>query len=232
MAIIIGSTSAGTIGTLTLSDIKAMIQAQGYGTDTTTVQTIMIRAALRHLYGIRRWKFLRASSLLFSATVANDGDVDISTLGRGIMIHSVRIGLLTDYRNMKPVDDIELARERFIDRELGFPRRWTRMGDRIVVYPRPNGTYPLEIVYQALTTLPSADGDTIIWPETHVDILMCAVLIQLCRRQRDRQGEANAKQDLADAIVRLDRDEEFTDRQDDDEVGHWDGWRRGGVELP
>ena len=28
------------------------------------------------------------------------------------------------------------------------------------------------------------------------------------------------------------RDDEFVDMQGDDEVGTWDGWRKGGVELP
>jgi hypothetical protein len=232
MAIVIGSTSAGTLGTLTVADIKSIIQAQGYGTDTTGVQTTMLRYALRTLYGQRRWRFARQSSLLFSATVANAGVVDISTLGRGIMPHTVRVSIGTDYEDLKHVDVVELERERFIDRTLGFPRRWSRTADSLLVYPRPDNTYPLEIVYQALLTLPSADGDTVMWPETHIEVLVAAVCVQLARRQRDAQAEANSKQDLADALVRMMRDDEFTDTQTDLEVGHWDGWRQGGVELP
>lgn len=232
MAIVLGSTSAGVLGTLTLADLKALIQAQGYGTDTTAIQTTMIRGSLRRLYGIRRWQFLRTTSTAFSATVANAGSIDISSLGRGIMIDSVRIGLGTDTRDMTPTEEVELERERHIDTEPGFPRRWARTADTLLVYPIPDATYPLTIVAQALTTLPSADGDTIVWPETHIWCVVFEVLIQLCRRQRDRQGEQNAKQDFADALVELMRDEEFGNRQGDLEVGHWDGWARGGVPLP
>lgn len=233
MAIVIGSTSAGVLGTVNMGELKSMIQAQGYGTDTTAVQTTMIRFSLRFLYGLRRYKFLTQTNTSFSATVANDGIVPIGSIGRGLMVDSVRIWTGSDFRDMVHVQStVELARERFVDRTLGFPRRWARYGDSIAVYPRPNATYSLEITEQALTTLPSDDGDTIVWPETHIDVLIYAVIIQLCRRQRDRQGELNAKQDLADALVQLYRDEENEDMQTDLEVGHWDGWRKGGVELP
>jgi len=233
MAIVIGSTSAGTLGTITLADLKEIIQAQGYGTDTTGVQTTDIRFALRSLYGQRRWKFARQSSLAFSATVANAGVVDISTLGRGIMPYTVRASNGTDYQDLTPAPDAqELERERFLDRTLGFPRRWSRTADSLIFYPRPDRTYNLEVVYQALLTLPSSGADTIQWPETHIEVLVYAVVVMLARRQRDRQGEQNAKQDLADALVRMMRDDEFVDMQGDDEVGTWDGWRKGGVELP
>jgi hypothetical protein len=148
------------------------------------------------------------------------------------MPYTVRANYGTDYFDLKHVDAEELERERFIDRELGQPRRWSRTGDSLIVYPRPDLTYPLEIVYQALLTLPSADGDTVQWPETHIDVLVMAVVVQLARRQRNPQAELNAKQDLADALVRMMRDDEFTDVQTDLEVGHWDGWAQGGVVLP
>src|SRR6266536_1321201 len=137
MAIVIGSTSAGTLGTVTLGEVKTLIQAHGYGTDTSAIQTTAIRAALRSFYGQRRWKFLRMVNTAFSATVANDGLVDISTLGRGIMLDSVRVNLGTiEYDDLRYEGGVELERARWESREPGFPTHWARSADTIKVWPR------------------------------------------------------------------------------------------------
>lgn len=227
MAIVLGSTSAGTLGTLTLSDLKAQIQAEGYANDTSTQQTIMIRSVLRRLYGQRRWKFAAATSLAFTATVANAGAVALGTLGRGIMLNSVRIESGTDYRTLDFVDYTELAKRRHLDRGVGVPRYWSRQGDTVYFYPRPDATYALAIDYQALITLPSADGDSIVWPETHADVIAYAVIMRLARRQRDWNGFDRAKVDYTEALLELMRDEEFTDMETDLEVqpGGGLGWQ-------
>jgi hypothetical protein len=232
MPIVIGSTSAGTLGTITLADVKSLIQAHGYGTDTTAIQTTAVQSALRELYGQRRWKFLRQVSAAFSATVANDGIVDISTLGRGIMPDTVRTTFGTDYEDLTHASDVDVERARHLDRELGAPTHWTRRSDSLLFYPRPNATYTLEIIYQALTTIPTADGDTVQWPETHIMVVVWTAIMVLCFRQRDWNGRQTAKQELADAMIRLMRDEEMTNRQTGLQVGSWSGWARGGTPLP
>ena len=232
MAIIIGSTSAGPSATVTMADVKLIIQAHGYGTDTAGIQTTAIQFALRNLYGMRRWKFLRTINTTFSATVANDGIVDISTLGRGIMIDTVRVGFGTDYRDMRFVEDNELDRARWEERSTGMPSHWTRAQNTVKVFPRPDGTYPLELSYQAITTLPAADGDPIPWPESHIDVVVYAAIAVLAFRQRDTATRDRVTQLLEASLVTMFRDEEQQDQQTDLEVGTWDGWDLGGVPLP
>lgn len=222
MPIIVGSTSAGVLGTLTMQDVKASVQSHGYGTDTTTQQTTMIRDTLRMLYGLRRWHFATALSATFNASVANAGIVDISTLGRGIQITSVRLGDATgtDPRDLDFADEVQMSqlRHESLSTDRGYPEIWSRRGDSLLFYPRPDATYAVTIEYQALTTLPSADGDTIIWPETHLDVIVYGVLMRMAIRQRDSNMYDRYKVLFNEALLAMERDEADTDRQTDLEV--------------
>lgn len=226
MAIIIGSTSSGLLGTVTMGELKSHIQAEGYDTDTTAQQTLMIRGILRRLYGMRRWKFLAAENTTFQATVANAGNIDISSLGRGIQLDSVRIAFGTDYRDLDPVDLEVLLDRRHLDPEPGYPQVWAKQGDHILVWPIPETTYNLKILWYGLTTLPTADGDVIAWPETHLDVLIYGVVMRLCRRQRDWTGYDHAKIDFTEALMDQFRDEAVDQRQAHEFVQQWDGWSK------
>lgn len=222
MAIVIGSTSSGALGTLTLADIKLSIQSHGYGTDTTTQQTTMIRDTLRMLYGIRRWHYATQLSAAFAASIANDGIVDISTLGRGIQITSVRLtdATGTDPSDLDFVDEVQMSqlRHESLSTDRGYPEVWSRRVDSLLFYPRPQATYTVTIEYQALTTLPSADGDTIVWPETHLDVIVYGVLMRMAIRQRDVNMYDRYKVLFSEALLAMERDEADTDRQTDLEV--------------
>lgn len=229
MAIILGSTSAGTLGTVTLGELKTAIQSEGYDTDTQAVQTIMVRDVLRRLYGMRRWDFLAQETTAFNATVANTGIVDISTLGRGLMLDSVRITwAVNDPGDMDPVDLNEALRDRHLDPVTGQPVEWAKQGDKIVVWPIPDTTYNLKIVWYGLTTLPTADGDSILWPEVHLAVVKYGVIMQLTRRQRDWAGYDRAKIDFTEALMEQFRDESVDQRQVADHVKSWTGWNRPG----
>lgn len=214
MAIVIGSTSAGVLGTLTLGELKTMIQARGYATDTSAQQTTMIRETLRELYGERRWKFLAGTSTAFTLALGTP-TITLGSLGRGIMLDSVRLARSTtvDGGSLKYLDPVALARKLNEDWETGRPQYWSRRGDTLTVYPRPDAAYALALDYQALTTLPSSDGDSIIWPETHAQVIVWAVVQQLAYRQRDWNGHDRAKVSYAEALQRMFRDEEDTDRE-------------------
>jgi hypothetical protein len=229
MPIVLGSTSAGTLGTVTLGEVKTLVQAEGYDTDTSPQQTLMVRQVLRALYGLRRWKFLETESLAFAATVANNGIVDISSLGRALKLDSVRLAEGSDYRgdpDINPVTPNTIRDERWRDRSPGVPEHWARIADQLYFWPIPDQTYNLSVVYHALTTLPSADGDTIAWPEDHLDVVVYGVIMRLARRQRDWNGFDRAKASFSDALLDLTRSEgdEPTQRGEGDEVERWPGW--------
>jgi hypothetical protein len=229
MAIILGSTSAGTLGTVTLGELKSIIQAEGYDTDTNAVQTTMIRDVLRRLYGMRRWKFLATESSAFSATVANQGIVDFSTLGRGLQLDSVRIAYSpTDPQDLDPQDLEAVLDNRHLDPAPGAPQLWAKQGDKVVVWPIPDQSYTLKLLWYGLTTLPTADGDSILWPETHLDVIVYGVVQRLARRQRDWTGYDRAKIDFTEALMEQFRDESVDQRQVADHVKSWDGWNRFG----
>jgi hypothetical protein len=229
MPIVLGSTSAGTLGTVTLGEVKSLVQAEGYDTDTSPQQTLMVRQVLRSLYGLRRWKFLESESLAFSATVANAGVVDISSLGREIKLDSVRMAFGTAYSGdpeINPVSPNTIRDERWRDRSAGAPEHWARVADQLFFWPIPDATYSLSVIYHALTTLPSADGDTIAWPEAHLDVVVYGVIMRLARRQHDWPGFDRAKASFSDALLDLARSEgdEPTQRGEGDEIERWPGW--------
>jgi hypothetical protein len=224
MAIIIGSSSSGVLGTVTVAEIKSAVQAEGYDTDTSAQQTVMLRMILRRMYGLRRWRFLLQETDAFSATIANTGQVDISSLGRGLQIESVRIWQGTDYRDLDPWDRNTMERNRHIDRDAGVPTKWARYGNSVVVWPIPDGTYTLRIVWQGLTTLPSADGDTVLWPETHLDVLVYAMILKLARRQHDWTGLDRARADFTEALNEMFRDEQVDQNQAAEHIKKWVGW--------
>lgn len=226
MAIILGSTSAGTLGTITMGELKSIVEAEGgYDTDTTGEQTLIIRDALRRLYGMRRWKFLSQENTAFQATVANNGIVDFSTVGRGLMIDSVR---LADIGELEPADLDDVLYYRNMDSAAGLPANWAKQGDKLVLYPIPDQTYNLKILMYGYTTLPTADGDSILWPEAHISVLKFSVMLALARRQRDDATYDRAKLDLTDAMAELLRDEGVDQRQVADTVQSWTGWNRLG----
>lgn len=229
MAIILGSTGAGTLGTVTLGELKSMLQSEGYDTDTTGQQTTMVRSALRYLYGMRRWKFLAQESTAFSATVANGGRVDMSTLGRGLQFDSVRINYsVSDPADLEPVDLDTVLNHRHLFPETGMPTEWAKQGDTVVLYPIPDQTYVLKVVWYGLTSLPTADGDSILWPETHLDVIVYRAMMMMTRRQRDWSGYDRAKIDYTEALMTQFRDEGVDQRQQSDHVAQWRGWNRPG----
>lgn len=229
MAIIIGSTSAGALGTVTMGELKSIIQAEGgYDTDTSGEQTLMIRDSLRRLYGMRRWKFLSQENTSFTATVANNGIVDFSTLGQGLMVDSVRISLGQSFWDLDPADLDMLLDYRHTDPAPGPPANWAKQGNKLVVYPIPDTTYNLKLLWYGYTTLPSADGDSILWPETHISVVKYAVMMQLARRQRDVAGYERIKLDFTDALMEHFRDEGLDQRQIADHVESWANWNRFG----
>lgn len=229
MAIILGSTSAGVLGTITMAELKSIIQAEGgYDTDTSAEQTLMIRDSLRRLYGMRRWKFLAQESTTFTATVANQGIVNYSTLGRGLMLDSVRIGQGQSFWDLDPRDLDRVLDYRHNDPTPGPPGNWAKQGDSLVLYPIPDSTYNLKLLWYGYTTLPTADSDSIQWPEAHIAVLKYAVMLQLARRQRDTNGMDRIKLDFTDSLMELFRDEGVDQRQVAEHVESWAGYSRFG----
>lgn len=227
MPVILGSIDTGILGTVTLGEVKAIVQAEGYGNDTSSQQTLMARSVLRRLVGMRRWPFLESVTTTFQATLANTGNIDISALGRGIQLDSVRIEQGTDYRgdaDMEWLSDVDIRNLRHVDRTTGYPTKWGRSADSLLVWPLPDGTYPLTIAWYGLTTLPAADGDIVQWPETHIDVLVYGIIMRLCRRQRDWNGLAAARQDFTEALGEMMREEGMTQRQTDLNIARWSGW--------
>lgn len=230
MAIILGSTSAGTLGTVTLGELKAIILAEGgYDTDLTAETTLFVRDTLRRLYGMRRWSFLSQESTALSATVANAGIVDYSSFGRALMLDSVRMSdSVSNPWDLEPSKLEEVLDYRHLDPAVGPPMNWAKQGDRIIVYPIPDKTYNLKILWYGYTTLPSADGDSILWPEAHIAVVKYGAMMQLARRQRDMAGYERIKLDFQETLMEHFRDEGVEQRQVSESVNGWRGWNRFG----
>lgn len=213
--------------------IFSELTAEGYD-DSNGEQLTMLVSALSKHYGMRRWKFLENEVTSFTATVANQGKVTITSLDTktpiDVKVSKVRWAFGTDYRGDADIDAVsaDIIKDlRHTDREPGFPYKWARVNDEVWVWPIPNATYPMVITYYSVPAMPASVGDVMVWPQVHMDVLVQWIIMRLARRQRDGTTYDRAKQEYELALANMQRaDDADNDDESKDYVQPWRGWRR------
>jgi len=209
-----------------LSDVKADLQALGYGTDTTAAQTTYIAELVRRIPGMRRWRWLEAQDTS-KTVVAGVNTVDLASLSAR-EVDAVRV---VDGTDILPLDFLPLQqlREQADSTDAsqrGAPRYWTVTDGEpfLVLAPYADKTYTLHIDYIRRPAVPTADGNTIDLPDGFRDVLKWGAAQAIAARQRDWQGasfysgEYNAR--LGELIVQ----DGFRQRQTSEQVERWPGW--------
>lgn len=210
-----------------VSDVKAAVQAKGYGTDTTTQQTTFLREALRRLYAMRRWRFLLAydSSLtlpLGGSTLAVSGLTGFNGKVEAVRLTSAA-GTTYELKQRSPE---AVQRLDALDNTNDVPLYWTlRDNATLQFWPRADVQYTANIDYIKQPALPINDTDAITWPDDHMDVLTWAVVKAMAFRQRDWFTTPTADQEYQTALDEMEQAYGIYSAQSPAEVGHWDGWR-------
>lgn len=213
----------------TLANLKTAVQSHGYGTDTTAQQTEFARGALRRLYGMRRWRFLhKTNSTVTIAAGASTASLAAITDRQAGKIEGVRLAPATgDVLELEEVPWEELRKLDAADQTTGYPLYYARFdNDTLQFWPRANQSYTVALDYISLPALPSADGDTVVWPDEHQDVLVWAIVRALGFRQRDWFSVPTADGEYQQRLDEMEQAEALNGSQSPARMGHWGGWDR------
>lgn len=215
----------------TLANLKSAVQAHGYGTDTTSQQTTFAQSALRRLYGMRRWRFLRKTdSSLTIATAASTVSLASITDRQTGKLEAVRLVPSIPGGDVLTLEELPWEELRELDAgdsATGFPRYYARQdANTIQVWPRSDANYTVQIDYISLPTVPAADGDTIVWPDEYQDVLVWAIIRALAYRQRDWFSTPSADAEYAQRLDEMVQAQSLNGSNSPARMGHWDGWDR------
>jgi hypothetical protein len=211
----------------TLANVKTSLQARGYGTDTTAQQTEFAKTILRRIYGERRWRFLhKINSTVVIATSASTASLAAITDRQGGKLEGVRLVPTTgDTLELEDLPWEELRALDAADTTNAAPLYYARQdNDTIQFWPRADKGYTVAVDYISLPTLPNADGDTIVFPDEHQDVIVDGIAVLIASRQRDWNARNAWQQDYLDAYAKFARAEGMGSSQSPARMGHWGGW--------
>jgi hypothetical protein len=202
----------------TLASLKAAVQARGYGTDTTTVQTTLAQAAVRRATAARRWSF-RNTTLATAVALGADEPTVQPTMAH---VESVAIVLDGD-RVPLPYIAPEGLREAD-ESETGTPECWTWDGAEVKLWPAADTAYDLHIYGVATVTVPDDDADVIAWPDDYMDVLVELIVADLAARQRDWSARGDAIAQYDRRLADMTGEYAIRQRGTSDQVASWTGW--------
>jgi len=126
------------------------------------------------------------------------GQQTVSLPAALLRIHSLSIA------NVSPVIDYvtpEQLAARYIYGEIGYPRKYTTIGNSLYFGPIPDAAYPVTIVYQAsMTPLSLAEPINALlalWP----NVYLWGSLVEAAKFSRDKELQAGFNADFAEAIA-------------------------------
>lgn len=209
-----------------VSDVKAAVQAKGYGTDTTAQQTAFLQEALRRLYGMRRWRFLLAYDSSLSLPLGGSTVVASGLAGWNGKVEAVRLQDATGNTwelKQRAIEDVRKLDG--ADSSNDTPQYWAlRDNNTFQFWPRADVPYTLLVDYIKMPTLPVNDTDPITWPDDHMQVLTWAVVKGMAFRQRDWFTTPTADQEYQTALDEMEQAHGMNSSQSPAEVGHWNGW--------
>lgn len=213
----------------TAGQVLASVQALGYGTDTKVSQLAMLNQVQRRILNARRWTF--ALSSVSKACVASNEAVAFDTeVGTTQRIDAVRLTGLIGAAEPLFLEYVEapVIREYIHDNSAtGQPRFWSRRGQNIILYPIPDKAYPLTIDTVLNATLLANEAANVVVPDSHIDILIYGVIMQVTFRERDWDGHNMARQLYAELFTEMLAQYGMQQRQQSSHVtssGQWDNY--------
>lgn len=207
---------------MTRADIKTLLQAAGYATDTDTAQNAAIDAAFREVAGSRNWGWLQATAtptLTVGSNVLTALPTDLA------MPTEVRIEFGTDFiEPLKFLDYDELNDKIHKYRENDVPVQWSWYNNTIYIWPRPDKAYTVTLDYYSIPVGPTGDSWVPPFDSDFHQILAWGALRWLSFRERDWWAHMTADQEYRQLL----REMESADARGSESavVGKWAGWQR------
>jgi hypothetical protein len=208
---------------VTLAQLRASLQAKGYGTDTATAQNEMLNSVYRRLCGRKRYRWQEAQGTI--VTVA--GTTSYATT----FLHpdALRIEIGSEFPEMKYADYEDLRDLQHRDRDRGTPSFWTYGRGLLHIWPAPDRVYTMTVDYTLDPADLSADGDIPILPVTYHDILVWGAIKEIAFRQRDWAAHQYATKEFDDRLHDMEAETGIKQRQSSSHVkssGFYDGFRK------
>ena len=182
----------------TVNDIRANLQAQGYGADTEATQLRFLDRAWSRIMTHRRWAF-------------NDTTVSV-TLPAADNVYS----LPSDCRYLDALRFVSFDQPHFLPyqqfrdyvgfaSDTGTPRVYTRRGNTIIMYPTPSVAVSALVDYNRSPTKPSAVANVAVTdlavPDVIEELLVLGAIKLMAFRERDVDSIRNSS-DEYDQLLR------------------------------
>lgn len=201
-----------------LEALRTSIQQKGYGTDTEAAQNSMINSVYRRIIGMRRWWFLE---------VANNTDLELTTGSDQVVLDiddflhldAVRLESGTTYINLQYVQPQALRDLANEDRIADIPMYYTRINNRVHVWPIADRDYTVSIDYIKDPADLAADDDIPVIPAAYRDVLVWGAIKELCFRERDDSGLNWAASEYETILNHMTHQNGLEQRQTPQEVG-------------
>lgn len=207
---------------MTLAQLRAAIEARGYGPDSAN-HDIFINGVYRRLNGKRRWPWTETQGFL--AAVVGNPDVAVTSLPSFLAIDAVRIEFGTDYRNLEYIDPQAFRDRQHTNRTSSTPYCWTYFDDKIRLYPTPDRAFTVIVEYSLDVPDLVAPTDVPVFPATFHEILVEGAVAEMAMRQRDDNAYAISNQRYEQLLVEMERAVGIRQRQTPTQVrrsAFWD----------
>lgn len=217
------------------SEVRALIQAAGFATDTQSVaaQDFAISAVVAEISSEREWSWLQTTAT-GTLTIGSENITEPTD-----MVVPKSFKIKTTSAAYSPLEEVTAES---IDESVwttsvpapaaqGVPDRWAYRNNQVVIYPRPDAAYSYELTYVKEPTLDFdgtfAAGETIPFtPDQFHVVIAWGSIRWLALRARDY-----ALYDRASAEYQRSKSQlEGQDRRGEPRyVKEWDGWVNLGI---
>lgn len=174
-----------------LADYRAAVRNLGYDGATDPQLDLAINQARRRVFQDHRWSFLQTTNTAL-VTVAGEVAVSLAPLTSLLHLESIRLLDGTDPLPLQPMPLQEL-RDLATDYpdDTGPPRYWARRGGSVLLFPKPDRVYNLDVEHVTYPDDLAAATDDVI-PDANQDLVTWAAVVPLAFRQRDAQASTAA----------------------------------------
>jgi len=180
------------------------VQALGYGNDTEAAQLLMLNQVIRRVTNARRWTFL-LNTITNKVTAAGTETVALDAA----IADTIRVdGVEATQPGGEPFEleyiEPPLIRQYIHDNSAtGQPLYWSRIGQNLLFYPIPDAAYKLKIYTVANAVNLTSKAENVPIPDSHIDILVYGMIMQLSYRERDWDGHNFARQMYAELFTEM-----------------------------
>lgn len=210
----------------TLAQLLTAVQDHGYGNDLTTEQTTWLNEEYRNVSGMRRWKWLEATTTGVTAVGVSAVTPAAADIRNYDAVRASDSLGNEQYLEPRPTQWVREQLHQYSQvADQAPPRYWARWAGQIILYPVPDAVYNLTIDYVRNVVAIVNPGDVPSIPEAYDDILVWGAVARSAVRQNNWLTRDFAVQQKESLLNRMEAEEGIEQRQGPIEVtwtGFWD----------